>query len=210
MTAQPASKCQAGSTWFSQKPYFLLPLGVLVIYSLIASNSPELLIQADKIITPLVDALHYIGLGVTKPFMDGPMPERYYANLIGIGVWGVVAYNIRTLSWYATKGVNTRDPRQLWKRVQERYGLLVLGLAIVAAFLSIVLFASFLVLTFFNAIRGWLVLHVTDLVTPILNVIAWVFPGALITAFWWLIVWRLYRSFVSVYKYIRSTCQEEK
>ena len=164
----------------------------MVIYSLIASKSPELLVKADKIITPLVDALRYIGLGVTKPFMVGPMPERYYANLVGIGVWAVVAYNIRTFSWYATRGVNTTDPRQIWKKVKDRYGLLGLGLALVAAFLLIVLFASFLVLTFFNAIRGWLVLHVTDPVTPIFSIIAWVYPGALITAFWWLMVWRIW------------------
>lgn len=191
-------------TWFSQKPYLLVPLGLLVIYSLIASENLALLALADKVITPLVDSLYYIGLGITKPFMDGPMPERYYTNLVGIGVWGVVAYNIRTITWYATRGVKTIDKTGKWERVREKWGILGLGLVIAAAFLSITLFASYLVLTLLNSIRGWFVFHVTDMITPVINVVVWVLPGTLITAFWWLIAWMLVKAFMAVYQSSRS------
>ncbi len=197
-------------TWFSQKPYFLVPLSLLVIYSLIASESPELLALADKVITPLVDGLHYVGLGVTKPFMDGPMPERYYANLVGIGVWGVVIYNIRTIAWYATRGVKTIDKTRAWEKVREKWGILGLGLVIAAAFLSTILFASYLVLTLLNGIHGWFVFHVTDMITPIINVAAWILPGTLITAFWWLIAWMLIKTFMAVYQNSRSISKREK
>lgn len=191
-------------TWFPQKPYFLVPLSLLVIYSLIASGSPESLALADKVITSLVDSLYYIGLGVTKPFMDGPMPERYYANLVGIGVWGVVVYNIRTIAWYATRGVKLTDKTSKWERVRVKWGILGLGLTIAAAFLSIMLFASYLVLTLLNSIHGWFVFHVTDMITPVINVVVWVLPGTLITAFWWLIAWMLVKAFMAVYQSSRS------
>lgn len=191
-------------TWFSQKPYFLVPLSLLVIYSLIATEGPELLALADKVITPLVDGLQYVGLGITKPFMDGPMPERYYANLVGIGVWGVVAYNIRTIVWYATRGVKTVDKTIKWAKVREKWGVVGLGLVIAAAFLSIILFASYLVLTLFNGIHGWFVFHVTDMITPIINVAAWILPGSLITVFCWLIAWMIIKTIIFVYQNSRS------
>lgn len=197
-------------TWFSQKPYFLAPLSLLMIYSLMASASPELLALTDEVITPLVDSLHYIGLGITKPFMDGPMPERYYANLVGIGVWGVVAYNVRTIAWYAARGVKTIDKTRKWAKVREKWGVSGLGLAIAAAFLSIVFFASYLVLTLLNGIHGWFVFHVTDMITPILNVAVWILPGTLITAFCWLIAWMPIKTIMSVYQNSRSISKEGK
>lgn len=199
-----------GRSWFPQKPYFLIPLGILVMYSLIASESPELLLLTDKVIAPLVDSLHYIGLGVTKPFMDGPMPERYYANLVGIGMWGVIAYNIRTIIWYATRGIKTTDKKRKWEKVREKWGILGLWLVIAAAFLSIILFASYLVLTLLNGIHGWFVFHVTDMLTPIINIMVWLFPGAFITAFWWLIAWMIIKFLLAVYQNFRTIIYKRK
>lgn len=165
---------------FPQKPYFLIPLGLLVIYSLIASQSQELLTLADKVITPFVDSLHYIGLGVTKPFMDGPMPERYYANLVGIGVWGVVIYNVRTIVWLgnykgilgfvdlATKKVQKIkgwSPKQAWLRL--RLFLLFLMAPI----------SAYSLVSFLNSTHGWFAFHVKDLLTPILLIGAFQMPG---------------------------------
>lgn len=108
---------------FPQKIYFLVPLSILVIYSMIASVSPELLVIADNVITPLVNSLHYIGLGVTKPFMGGPMPERYYTNLVGIGVWATIAYNLRTALWMISYCLQNNFYRKYYKASSGRKGL---------------------------------------------------------------------------------------
>lgn len=133
--------------------------------------------------------------------MEGPMPERYYAKLVGIGVWGVVAYNVRTIIWYVSKGVRTTSKKEKWVEIKKRWGIVGLGVAIIFALLSIIFFASYLVLTLMNSIHGWFVFHVRDMFTPIITVMAWVLPGALITAFWWLIAWVLIDSFISAYQY---------
>lgn len=181
MTAQPVTKWQARSTWFSQKPYFLFPLGVLVIYSLIASKSPELLVRADKAITPLVGALHYIGLGVTKPFMDGPMPERYYANLVGIGVWGVVAYNLRSLLFLVKhRGLlNIVDTaqQQFQKKTGWNPGRVWLSFRLFLLLLILPL-AAYSLLCLLNSTRGWLVFHVKDFLTPLLLILTFQASGA--------------------------------
>ncbi|MEW5967568.1 MAG: hypothetical protein AB1720_11360 [Pseudomonadota bacterium] len=151
---------------------------------MVASESQELLTIADKIVTPLVDSLHYIGLGVTKPFMDGHMPERYYANLIGIGVWGVAIYNVRTIVWLANyRGIlnfvnqATRkaqelkgwSPRQAWFRI--RLFLVFFMIPICAYSLA----------SFMNSIHGWFVFHVKDLLTPLLLIATFQVPGMFIS-----------------------------
>ena len=165
---------------FPQKPYFLLPLSLLIIYSMIASGSQELLILVDKVITPLVDSLHYIGLGVTKPFMDGHMPERYYTNLIGIGVWGVAIYNVRTIVWLANYRGILSIVDQATKKAQE-----IKGWSPGQAWLRVRLFLLFLMtpisayslVSFINSTHGWFVFHVKDLLTPILLIGTFQAPG---------------------------------
>jgi hypothetical protein len=100
--------------------------------------------------------------------------------------------------------VRTADTKAKWEGVKEKWGTSGLVLTITAAFLAVFLFSSYLVLTLLNGIHGWLTFHVTDLVTPILNVIVWIFPSALITAFWWLITWILINGLMAVYKNLRA------
>ncbi len=169
---------------FPQKPYFLIPLSLLIMYSIIASESQGLLILADKIVTPLVDSLHYIGLGVTKPFMDGHMPERYYTNLVGIGVWGAAIYNARTIVWLASYRGIMRFVNESTQKAQELKGWgprqAWLRIRIFLIFLMTPICAYSLV-SFLNSIHGWFVFHVKDLLTPILLIATFQVPGMFIS-----------------------------
>lgn len=59
-----------------------------------AAAGPRALGWANQLFTPLVDSLRFIGLGVAKPFLDGPMPPHFYRNMTGLGVWSAVVYDV--------------------------------------------------------------------------------------------------------------------
>lgn len=165
---------------FPQKIYFLIPLSLLVIYSMIASVSQELLVLADNVITPLVNSLHYIGLGVTKPFMDGPMPERYYTNLVGIGVWAAIAYNLRTALWMISYCLQNNFIESTTKRVQKEKGWSSRKVWFVQRVFLILLILPttiYSLLCLLNSTQGWLVFHVKDMFTPLLLIVTFEAPG---------------------------------
>lgn len=165
---------------FPQKIYFLIPLSLLVIYSMIASVSRELLIQADNVITPLVNSLHYIGLGVAKPFMDGPMPERYYTNLVGIGMWAAIAYNLRTALWMISYCLQHNFIESTTKLVQEEKGWSSRKVWLVQRIFLILLILPttiYSLLCLLNSMQGWLVFHVKDMLTPLLLIVTFEAPG---------------------------------
>lgn len=165
---------------FPQKPYLGVPLCMLAIYSLMATQSQELLATANMVITPLVDGLHYIGLGVTKPFIDGPMPERYYINLVGIGVWGAVIYNLRSILWLAHYDGLLTVPDVGIRRVQEtrdwssRRAWVTVHIFLVATLLPM---CGYSLASLLNSVHGWFVFHVKDSLTPILLIITFQIPG---------------------------------
>lgn len=177
---QHQDSVNTGHSWFQQKPYFLVPLAILVIYSLIASVSQELLTLVDIAITPLVDSLHFIGLGITKPFMDGPMPERYYTNLVGIGIWGLVAYNLRTCLWMVDYCRRMNFVEVAAKQVQESKGWsaqrtwIVQRIFLVLLIFPLTIYALFCLL---NSTQGWVVFHVKDMFTPFLVIVTFEAPG---------------------------------
>lgn len=165
---------------FPQKIYFLIPLSLLVIYSMIASASRELLVQADNVITPLVNSLHYIGLGVVKPFIDGPMPERYYTNLVGIGVWATIAYNLRTALWMISYCLQNNFIESTTKRVQAEKGWSTRKVRFVQRIFLILLILPttiYSLLCLLNSMQGWLVFHVKDMLTPLLLIFTFQAPG---------------------------------
>ena len=187
-------------TWFRQKPYVFTTAGLLILYSLIASSSPETLAWVDQFITPVVGGLRFIGLGITKPFMDGSMPEQFYTNLVGIGVWGVVAYNVRSILWFVTKGVQTIDRKAAWQKVRDKWGVAGLIFYVAASIVFISLFASYCTLTFLNGIHGWFVFHVRDFIVPPAFVMMCVFPGILITPLWWVVIWAVGNMILKFYQ----------
>lgn len=170
-----------GRKWFTQKPYFLIPLGLLVIYSLMAAESAELLALANKMVTPLVDSLYYVGLGVVKPFINGSMPERYYANLVGIGVWAVVAYNVRTVIWVISRNwwhvdfvtINTKlAQKQMNWSARRTWAVQRLSMV-----LGIFPITAYALLSLLNSMHGWIVFQVKDLLTPILLIVTFQAAG---------------------------------
>lgn len=175
---------------FRQLSYIYSTVGVLCVYALIASQSEGMLALVNIVLSPVVDGLHLIGLGITKPFMEGPMPERFYTNLIGIGVYGVLAYNLGVIYWYMKVGAPQLDQQQANKqietrqRIRDKWGLPGLWFAIGAAYFFLVLIAIYLVMSFLNGIHGWLVFSVHDFIVPPAFVMMWVYPGAFIVGFW--------------------------
>ncbi|OGS72842.1 MAG: hypothetical protein A2063_11000 [Gallionellales bacterium GWA2_60_142] len=191
---------QKERTWFRQKPYVFITAGLLILYSLIASKSPETLAAVDYFLTPIIDSLRFIGLGITKPFMDGPMPERFYTNMVGIGVWGVVAYNLRSVLWFVMKRGRIADRREVWDRLKDKWGIWGMRLAIVSSVLFGVLCAGYCTLVFLNGIHGWFVFHVRDFIVPPAFVMMWVYPGALVIALGWTVVWYIGLMFLKLYQ----------
>lgn len=177
---QHKNPANTGHSWFQQKSYFFVPLAILVIYSLIASVSPPLLSLLDIAITPLVDSLHFIGLDIAKPFIDGPMPERYYTNLAGIGVWGLVMYNSRTFWWMADYCRRMNFVEVAAKQAQENKGWsaartwIVQRVFLVLFIFPLAIYALFCIL---NSTQGWVVFHVKDMFTPFLLVVTFQAPG---------------------------------
>lgn len=173
--------------WFRQRLILAPMVTGLILYSIIGSGRPEWLPLVDRVLTPLVDSLHIIGLGITKPFMDGPMPERFYTNLVGIAVWGIVAYNLASLRWFivnrgsygfAKGGVERLMAKKGWSRQRATlYGHL-------GMFLLWLPFSVFATMALPNGIHGWLVFHVKDFVTPTLTIVTFLFPGAYVVAGW--------------------------
>ena len=191
---------QKEKTWFRQKPYVFTTAGLLMLYSLIASRNSEALVWVDQFVTPIVDSLRFIGLGITKPFMDGPMPEQFYVNMVGIGVWGVVAYNVRSIMWFAMRGGRIADRGEAWGPIRDKWGVTGLRLAIASSVLFGALFACYCTLTFLNGIHGWLVFHVRDFIIPPAFVMMWVFPGALIIGLGWTVIWYAWFMLLNLYQ----------
>ena len=173
--------------WFPQKPILVPLVAALVLYSMIGHGRPELLVWVDKIVTPLVDSLKFIGLGISKPLMDGPMPERFYTNLVGFGVWAVVVYNVAAIRWFLANRQyigydKLREQRLMAKKGwSQRRAWYVLRATILFVMLPV---AVYFTLSFLNGIHGWFVFHVKDFVVPTLIVMTWVFPGAFIISIW--------------------------
>lgn len=166
--------------WFGQTAYFLIPTMALVIYSLAAATNVEFLAFMDRGVNPLVDTLQYIGLGVVKPFVTGPMPERYYVNLVGIGMWGILAYNVRTILWMVSYHRHSSLVAVAAKEAAAKNGWTARRTWIVQRLLLLFLIVpatAYAWLCLLNSISGWIVFHVDDLFTPLLVVGTFQAPG---------------------------------
>lgn len=203
LTEHHQDSINTGNSWFRQKPYFLVPLVILVIYSLIASIRQELLTLVDTAITPLVDSLHFIGLGITKPFMHGPMPDRYYTNLVGIGIWGLVAYNLRTFWWMVDYCRRINFVKVAAKQVQENKGWsvqrtwIVQRVFLVLFIFPLTIYALFCLL---NSTQGWVVFHVKDMFTPLFLIVTFEAPGMFFVGLLSMLVIYLFHDFKQLLK----------
>ncbi|MFZ3019346.1 MAG: hypothetical protein WA056_12915 [Gallionella sp.] len=172
-----------GPKWFAQGWIVSPTVAALLVYSMIAANAPGALEWIDEFITPMVNGLRFIGLGIAKPFMDGPMPERFYSNLVGLGVWGVVAYNTMSFWWMVNgKGLHALDRKAVWQRMKVHFGPIGSWFAIPAALFFYLLFVIYCTIALLNSVNGWFVFHVKDFIVPPFIVMMFAFPGAFIAA----------------------------
>jgi hypothetical protein len=168
--------------WFSQGLIVYPTVAALLIYSMIAARAPGALAWVDQFVTPLVNSLRFVGLGIAKPFMDGPLPESFYSNMTGIGVWGVLAYNAVSIWWMANgKGFKTVDRKAIWQRLKVQYGLVGAWFALPVSLVFYVLLAMYCTFALLNGINGWVVFHVKDFIVPTFAIMVFLFPGAFIT-----------------------------
>lgn len=174
------------SKWFLQGWIVYPTVAALLIYSMIAARAPGALAWVDQFVTPLVNSLRFVGLGIAKPFIDGPLPGRFYSNIVGIGVWGVLAYNAVSIWWMANgKGFKAVDRKAIWQRLKVQYGPVGACFALPLSLVFYVLFAMYCTLALLNGINGWFVFHVKDFIVPTFTIMFFLFPGAFITILWW-------------------------
>ncbi len=112
------------------------------------------------------------------------MPQRYYANLVGLGAWGVIVYNMTTIWWLTTKGFARTDKKVAFLRAKEKYGSIGMWFAFLVGILGMLLMAIYCTLSFLNGIHGWYVFHVKDFMTPPFVIGMSVLPGMLICILW--------------------------
>ncbi len=179
----PEARAVSAPGWFPQKLILYPTVALTAGYSLIAAFSPRALEWLDLLVTPLTHSLDLIGLGINKPPIDGPMPERFYVNIVGLGVWGIVAYNAASIWWMANgKGFSTLDRKVVWQRMKVRFGPVGAWLALPVHLLFYALLVAYSALALLNGINGWFAFHVKDFVTPVFVVMTFVFPGAFLAA----------------------------
>ncbi|MDB5775547.1 MAG: hypothetical protein JWP38_1680 [Herbaspirillum sp.] len=173
------------STWFSQKPFWGGFVTLIVLYTLAGTYSPSMLIWMDVILTPLVQALRFLGLGITTPFMGGAMPKEFYVNLTGIAVWGIVIYNIASVLFlYTCKWTfpSTDESRQRALKNKPNWGPVRTWMTAVTVFFFI---ATYCTLCLLNGINGWFVFHMHGFfLTAAWPVFFLLLPGSLLIALW--------------------------
>lgn len=187
----------SNKTWFHNKPYFLTAVGFLLTYSLIASEWPILLKNINYILSPIVNSLSFIGLGIRKPFIDGPMPSLYYINLTGIGIWSVVIYNIRSVFWYLSNGVKKNKAASI--NSIRNGSKKASAFALLAAFFFVALVIAVFLFGFLNGLNGWLVFHVSDFLVPVLLIVMCIFPSSLIIPVLWPISYAIIQGTINIY-----------
>lgn len=171
----------------------ILPIIFIVGYASIGA-SQQMLAWVNQFLTPLVDSLHFIGLGIIKPPMDGPMPVRFYLNLTGLAIWGAFVCNLATITYlvcnrrlYALKFLfETARQHAIesygWSPNRATYTLQG------GAYFLFLPFAVFWTLALLNGSHGWFVFHVKGLVVAWETTLVFVFPGAFVTICVFLVV----------------------
>ncbi len=179
----PEAQAVTAKTWFPQKLIVYPTIALTVGYSLIAALSPRALEWVDLLVSPLTRSLELIGLGISKPPIDGPMPEHFYVNVVGLGVWGLVAYNAASIWWMANgKDLKAFDRNIAWQRMKVRFGSAGAWFALPLFLFFYALLVTYSALALLNGINGWVAFHVNDFITPVLVVMTFVFPGAFLAA----------------------------
>ena len=169
---------------FPPAPIFIANAFILITYSTVAATSLNMLDWIDRFVTPVVESLRYIGLGVSDPMIVGPMPETFYSNLIGLGVWGALVFNTRAIFHAIFHGELPAFPDsavRLWM-VTKNCGRLRAWIMVrlICYFLALPWMLLFIVLLL-NGINGWWVEHVGGMIQAIIITMIFVVgPGSFI------------------------------
>ena len=194
---------RGGWGWWSLV-YLGLVAAIGLAHGLIGAYSPDLLPTIDAALSHLTEALRYVGLGVVRPGLNGSLGQEFYANQVGIAVWGVIfcwATNLILIS----KGLHPSiEPDKAIERMMKARNLSH-AQAVRAIYLR--LFGIALPLTgvfcflFVNSFHGWYVTQIQYTDWRYLNFMTLLFtygtgcllgPLTFVSASW---LYRLPRSF---------------
>ncbi len=89
MTPTPEVDDKAPS-WGRWIFWYKAPVAVLgVAQGLVGANAAHALPTVDSLLSKIADALRFVGLGVSRPGLDGPLGTQFYANQVAIATWRV-------------------------------------------------------------------------------------------------------------------------
>jgi hypothetical protein len=193
-----SNSIQKPTPWFSQR-YVVAPFVLMLCaYTFIAYFNGEWLKLADKIVSPLVDILRVIGFDIHHPMMDGPISERFYTNIIGIGLWEVFVFNMDTIWWIIVRDPVIGDRNYVTQRLIEKYGMTFEQAdrkSRTAPYYAGIPFVVFFIALFLNSLNGWFVWHVNDYFSAIFYVVLWVFSGSFLATLYFVVFKGIVNSF---------------
>jgi hypothetical protein len=160
---------------------------VLVVgYTCAGALGLQVLTGVDKLISPFVDSLHFIGFGVLQPSIDGPMHARFYTNLVGLAIWSALAYNaavvvflICSKSTRSAAGFDAARRRAIDQRGWSPARAWFVMHAIV--YFGVLPLAVFWAAALLNGNHGWFVFHANSIVAAAFTALVFIFPGAFVS-----------------------------
>lgn len=174
------------------KPVTYLTLVLVIGYACAGAFGAGVLTWADNLISPVVDGLHFIGLGIAKPPIDGTMPERFYTNLVGLEIWCAVMYNAMVIVYLVC---NTHLSEigfdATMRRLESQRGWAPIRSWLVlhaTLYLGALPLGIFWMAALLNGSHGWFVFHTKDIFTSVLTTLVFVFPGAFVSLMLYMVV----------------------
>ena len=177
----PKPKC-----YYLVKQVTYLSLVLVIGYTCAGALGLQALTGVDKFISPVVDSLRFIGFGVLKPSIDGPMPDRFYTNLVGLAIWSALAYNaavvvflICSKSTRSEVGFDAARRRAVdqrgWSPARAWYVLHAI------VYFGVLPLAVFWAAALLNGSHGWFVFHANSIVAVAFTALVFIFPGAFVS-----------------------------
>lgn len=174
------------------KPVTYLTLALVIGYACAGAFGAEALTWADKLISPVVDGLHFIGFGIAKPSIDGAMPERFYTNLVGLAIWCAFMYNAMVIAYLVCNThLSEMGFDATMRRLESQRGWTPIRSWLVlhaAVYLGVLPLGVFWMAALLNGSHGWFVFHTKDIFTSVLTTLVFVFPGAFVSLMVYIVI----------------------
>lgn len=165
--------------------WIMVPVAIVaLLHGIAGAYHASMLPAVDSYLYKLTAGLEFIGLGVTRPAITGPLGFAFYANQVAIETWGVVFCSCVSIV-QLLRGRNPVLPFDRFvqlemQRSNSSWRRAYLWIAFAHIFLTIP-FTGMFVLVFLNGCRGWYVLTVQQGDWATLNILTLVMlymPGA--------------------------------